>query len=396
VRILVLTNVVPYPPHGGVQLRVLNLLARIARKHEVTLGCHAWSDEDRENAGALSRFGIEAVPATLAPGSWRHAIPAAYSTIAGRPPEIVQYHSPVLRSLAGRGSFDIVQVEESLLAPYADAVDRRSKTKTIIVFHNVHFVHTARIATIERLGWRRAWRRVNARMMRRYEPRIAERFSRAIVVSEPDRVLLSNARPGLRIDLVPNGVDTNALLPFAHPAGNPAIVFVGTLGYRPCTDGAMWLVREVLPRLRQHVASLEVWICGRNAPPEVEALAGPGVFVESPVADVQPYYERATVAVAPLRAGGGSRLNILEAMSLGRAVVSTTLGAEGLDVRHGEHLLLADDPASFADAVLLALKDDELRVALARNARRLVEDQYDWDGIADRQMEIYDELLAAG
>jgi glycosyltransferase involved in cell wall biosynthesis len=163
--------------------------------------------------------------------------------------------------------------------------------------------------------------------------------------------------------------------------------------YKPCEDGARWLIREILPLVRRHIANVETWIVGQGPGPGVLELAGNRVSVTGEVEDVQPHYEQATVAVAPLRAGSGSRLKILEAMALGRAVVSTTLGAEGLEVEAGKHLLIADGAAEFGDAIVELIQNPALRGRLTNAARDLVEQRYDWDTIATRQLRIYREMM---
>jgi polysaccharide biosynthesis protein PslH len=392
VRILLLTNIVPYPPHGGVHLRVFHLLKRIAEKHEVVLGCHAWCEQEAESAAELSRMGIRTVTGMLHVGNWRHAWPAIGAAMTGRPPEIVQYQTSELHALVREEHFDIVQVEETLLAPYADSIPKGAKTKTVLTFHNVHFVQARRIAGIESGAGKSLWANINALFMRRYEPSVAGKFDRSIAVSEVDRKLLLGSDAELNVSVIPNGVDTRELKPLPQPKTRRAIVFVGTLCYRPCIDAAVWLVRKILPLLREQVPDIEVWIVGKGATAEVEALAGENVFVTGWVPDTQSYYQRAAVAVAPLRAGGGSRLKILEAMALGRPVVSTTVGAEGIDVVDGETILIADDAAGFARAIAVALNEPTIWEPLVRNARRFVEERHDWEAIADRQLQIYEEL----
>jgi glycosyltransferase involved in cell wall biosynthesis len=315
--------------------------------------------------------------------------------LAGRPPEIAQYETRELHELVARERFDVLQVEETLLAGYAASLPSGTVTKTVLTFHNIHFVQEERIAALEPRRSSRLWRRANARLMRRHEPAMAAAFDRRIAVSEPDRALLLGTAPELAIDVLPNGVDTAALQPLGPPPTRRSIVFVGTLNYRPCIDAVLWLVGAILPILRRRRPDLEVWIVGKQPPPEVCELAGPGVFVTGYVPDVTPYYARAAVAVAPLRAGGGSRLKILEAMALGRPVVSTTIGAEGLDVTTEIDIMLADDAVAFAAAIARLLTEGEACRALVNNARRLVTSRYDWTAIASRQLEIYDELLAA-
>lgn len=393
-RLLVVANIVPYPPHGGVHQRIFHLLERVANRHDVTLACHAWCDEDRRNAEWLTRNGIRTVTAPLRPANWRHTVPALCGALgAGQPPEVVQYQTPELHALIARERFDLVQVEETILAPYAWSLPHDAKTKTLLTFHNVHFVQAMRIAQVEKNLPLRLWRSTNAAMMRRYEPAIAARFDRSITVSEVDRDLLLGEAPDLRIDVLANGVDTSRpLLP--EPPSDGAIVFVGTLNYRPCIDAVEWLVSEILPILRARRPDLALWIVGKNPTAEVQALAGKGVYVTGEVEAVEPYYRRAAVAVVPLRAGGGSRLKILEAMALGRPVVSTTIGAEGLALTDGQDILLADDPQAFAAAVDRLMCERQAWRSLVGNGRRFVEQRHSWDALAETQLAIYDEVLA--
>ncbi len=393
-RVLVLSNIVPYPPHGGVHLRILSVLLRIARKHEVTLGCHSWGVEDREGVDWLNRNGVRTICGPLVAANWRHIAPAARDMARFRqPPEMAQYQSPEIHALIARERFDILQIEETLLAPYARSLPRDAATKTVLVFHNLHFVQERRIADLEKARVMQLWRRANGLMMRHYEPATARRFDRSITVSETDRSALLDIAPDLTIDVLPNGVDTKMMQPLPAASAKRAILFVGTLSYRPCADAAVWLVQAILPRVRRQIPDAELWIVGKSPPPEVCALVGEGVFVTGQVPDVTPYYARASVAVAPIRAGGGSRLKILEAMALGRPVVSTTIGAEGLDIRPGENILLADDAETFTAAVINLLTKEEPCRSITDNARRFVATRHDWDLIADRQLEIYDEIL---
>ncbi len=394
-RLLVLCNLVPYPPFGGVHLRVFNILKRIAGRHDVTLGCHSWSSEDLEGADWLTRNGIRTVTAPLAAANWRHVAPALGSMIfSGQPPELAQYQAPELHALVAREHFDVLQVEETLLTPYASSLPAGANTRTVLALHNLHFVQARRIAGIEATQGARVWRNFNALMMRRYEPSIAARFDRVLAVSELDRATLQGVAPRLTIDVLANGVDTQVLQPLPEPPARRALVFVGTLNYRPCADAVLWLVDAILPILRRRYPELDLWIVGKEPPAAVEALASEGVFVTGLVEDVTPYYERATLAVVPLRAGGGSRLKILEAMALARPVVSTSVGAEGIDVTDGHDILLADDADAFASAVSRLLDEPDLWRSLAGNARRLVQERHDWDLIAEKQLGIYDEILA--
>jgi len=398
VRILVIANVVPLPAYSGFRLRILDLTRRIAERHEVVLACHAWDEAEDEGARALDAEGIRTVTARLYRRPAARLIPRMLrNALSGRPPQLARWWCPELaekiRGLLREKPFDLIQIEETTLTPYLDVVRAETDAPCVLMLHNVAFDQTRRIADITRTAPLRAWLRANAAWLRRYEPRVAGRFDRVVAVSEPDRALLTAIAPKLRVDVIANGVDTKALTPLTPAAGPPALLFVGHMGYAPCEDAAEILVRDVLPRVRARVPEAEVWIVGQEPTSRVRALEGRGVFVTGEVPDVRPFYSRAAVCAIPLRAGGGSRLKILEAMALGRPVVSTRLGAEGLALKDGEHLLLADDPAAMAAAVVQLLGDPARAARLVSAARQLVEAEHDWNLLAARQLALYGELV---
>jgi sugar transferase (PEP-CTERM/EpsH1 system associated) len=396
-RILTISNVVPYPPHSGLQLRTLNILERVAQVHNVTLCCHAWSDSDEANARELTHRGIRTFTCRLGHHIDLPKIAAAARLlITGKPPELALYRSPelvrIVRELLRDEPFDICQIEESILAHYADLLHARCPK--LLIFHDLHFVQAARAARLEHAVGMRLWRRLNGFCMRFYEPRIVTRFEKCVTVTEHDRQLLiaTGCRPN--IEVVPNGVDTARLQPLAASDSPPALLFVGSMFYTPCEDGAIWLVREILPLVNRRFPAIDVWIVGKKPGPGVEELAGKHIFVTGEVEDVTPYYQRATIAVAPLRAGSGSRLKILEAMALGRPIVSTSLGAEGLQLEPERHLLTADSTEDFAAAVIRLIESPDAGRALANAAREFVEARYNWEMIAARQLQIYREMTS--
>jgi len=395
-RILVLANVTPWPPRGGAHLRIRHLLERVAGRHEVVLGCHMWSEADRDGVAELNRRGLRTVGGMIRfPSTQRWMFNAAMHGLRGLPPETVKQQARELHQLVRDGAYDLLQVEESILAPYFRSMPSDRHRHRVLTLHNVHFLQDLRLARIEpALRWQ-ASRRFNAAWMRFYEPRIAGEVDRVITMSEEDRALLETRAHGVDADVIPNGVDTRALLPLPATDGPPALLFVGSMMYRPCVDAAVWLVREILPLVRRTHPELHLWIVGRGPVPEVTALAGDGVTVTGEVEEVEPYYRRATLAVVPIRAGGGTRLKILEAMALGRAVVSTTVGAEGIRVADDTHIALADDAPSMARVIAALLDDHGRRGRLERAARSLVEVMYDWDRIAAAQLALYAGLEGA-
>jgi glycosyltransferase involved in cell wall biosynthesis len=232
-------------------------------------------------------------------------------------------------------------------------------------------------------------------MVRHWESRVTQKFDRCEVVSELDQKILQNSYPQTSIEVVPNGVDTEAYRPLPRTTGTPTLLFVGKMDYIPCEDAVLYFSREIFPLVQKQVPDLRLLIVGVNPSPKVIQLNSAAIHVTGRVADIIPYYRQSSLCVVPLRAAGGTRLKILEAMALGRPVVSTSIGAEGLDVVDGKHLLIADSPEAFGEKVLLLLKNPDQYHQVAEQARRLVETRYDWNCIANRLNDMYADLSSS-
>jgi glycosyltransferase involved in cell wall biosynthesis len=265
----------------------------------------------------------------------------------------------------------------------------------VLSLHNVGFAQYERMRRaagnrVEALGY------LAKRMaLRRLERSYAPRFDELIAVSRSERATLLEAIPGLAVTVIENGVDTTRLQPLAPAANGDRILFVGNLAYRPNVHAVVDFCTSILPLIRAQRPGTSFEIVGPDPPRAVSELARPGaVEVTGPVAELEPHYRRAALTVVPLRAGGGTRLKILESMALGRCVVSTSAGCEGLGFTDGQELLVADGAAEFARKTLSLLESEERRLSLAATARRAVEDTYDWDALADRLLGLYRRLVA--
>lgn len=399
-RILMITNYLPYPLVSGGRVRIYNLLRQVSRQHEVSLAAILESPGDADAIPHLQKLCDRVETAGIdrrsrmakGPGMLRYAL-------EGKPPELRLLHSEELvrkiQDMCATKDFDIVQIE-SVMGLYLARLPRAVSMKSIGMFQNVSSQQFARVSSVEDTWFRKVRAQLNGIALGRWEPRCAETYDRCTTVSDPDRQLLLQASPHLKIDVIPNGVDTETYQPLPPPPCNPlrSLLFVGSMGYPPCVDAMLHFCSDILPTIRRDSGGTELWIVGADPASAVLALDGDGVHVTGRVHDVVPYYQQSTVCIVPLRAGGGTRLKILEAMALARPVVSTTIGCEGLDAVDGEHLLVADTPGQFAAQTLRLLNDDQLQHRLSANARRFVEDRYSWVGIAERLMSVYNEVVA--
>jgi glycosyltransferase involved in cell wall biosynthesis len=242
---------------------------------------------------------------------------------------------------------------------------------------------------------RRLYNWAEYRKFRRAEPQLWRRFATLLVTSERDGTLVRQHLPGARPVVVPNGVDTAFFHPAPpgagpEPGADPQIVFTGMMAYYPNHDGALYFADAIWPAIRQALPAARWLIVGVEPPPEVRALDGTaGITVTGRVDDVRPYVWRSGASVVPLRMGGGTRLKIVEALAMGQAVVSTAVGCEGIAVAPGRNLVVADDPAAFAAAVVDLLRDPARAAAIGAAGRALADRAYSWPVVVRPMLEAW-------
>jgi polysaccharide biosynthesis protein PslH len=267
----------------------------------------------------------------------------------------------------------------------------------VVLFqHNVETALWRRLAATEPNPVKRVAYKIEARKMADYERGALRKFRHVIAVSEFDKQQMLVMNPSGEISVVPTGVDTekHTVAPPAA-ADPPRVVFIGSMDWEPNIDAVVYFCQEILPRIREQCPSAVFQIVGRNPHSSVKQLASDSVEVTGTVPSVNDYLRNATVVVVPLRIGGGTRLKIFEAMATGRAVVSTSIGAEGLPVQTGRDLILADNPEEFADAVVHLLSDAAQRRRYEVAAAQLAA-QYDWSNIAQQFAEVLESACLSG
>lgn len=399
-NLLFLTPQLPYPPRQGAALRNWGLIAHLASRHRVSLLSFLAPGQDPLPAPPLSRAcaRIETVPQPQRSLTRR----LRDLLLTPLPDMALRLESEAFRRLLAewlaQEPFDGVHIEGIELAPYLDVIEA-ARPRPFIVFddHNCEYLLQKRAFLTDLtnpLRWHgAAYSFIQWQRLRRYETDVCRRADHVAAVSEADALALRRLAADFRLIVVPNGIDTAVYRPDIAPVpgmGEAALVFTGTMDFRPNVDAVLWFARRVLPRIRQAIPQAHLWIVGQRPHRRLEPLRGnPAVTLTGQVEDVRPYIAGAAVYVAPLRMGGGTRLKLLEAMALERAVVATSLGAEGFPVTNGRELVLADDPLQFASAVIALLRQPDRRTAMGRAARLFVQDHYDWKALISRLEAIY-------
>lgn len=399
-NVLYLTYGLPYPPNSGARMRDFYLLREIHAQHPVTCLCLLEHAEEMNHAAMLAKMGIRIYGfGGQGEALWSNVKSLAQHVAAARPLATFSFwNKPMfewVRERAAAEAFDLVQIEHSFLIPYRKALPDTLRKKTILDLHNVGALQYARYSSLDLPARERLGFLFKQAMMRGWEARLAEQFGRVLTVSGYEADWLRAQNPALVPIVIENGVDADACAFLPEPAETNTLLFVGTLGYLPNVDALRWFVREILPLVRQTLPDAALEIVGRAPRPQVKKLGEQaGIRVNADVAELKPFYANAQIVVAPLRAGGGTRLKILEAMAFGRAVVSTRMGCKGLDVRDGDTILLADTPQEFTAAVVRLAQDPALRNRIARNARELVEQRYSWKRQGQKLLTVYQALAA--
>jgi sugar transferase (PEP-CTERM/EpsH1 system associated) len=376
-----------WPLNTGGKLRSFHIIAELSRRHRVTVAAAHGPDDDPDGL-RTALAGCERVISLpyAAPkrGSTRFARALVRSWLSPLPVHIRKWRSVALRSeiarLLAAEPFDLCVADFLITTPN---VPLDGPVPTILFAHNVEHMIWQRLRQVESTLWRRALLELEWRKMRRYEAETCTRCRLTIAVSDADRSVLAACAPRAKVGAIPTGVDTTYFAPNGAGQRPGSLVFTGAMDWFPNEDGIVHFVEAVFPRIRDAVPDASLTVVGRNPGPRVRRLAAaPGVRITGTVNDVRPYVDGAAVYVVPLRVGGGTRLKIFEALAMGKAVVSTTLGVEGLPLTPGTHFVQADDPAQFADSVVALLRDPARRRALGGAGRSLVEQRYSWAQVA--------------
>ena len=387
------------PVDTGGKIRSYNILHHLARDHSVTLLSYysGRNDSDYEAEIKHELPGTETIcTAGLDGSAFAQALDYLRLVFKTAPFAVSKFTNPAVQHRVGgwiaERKFDVAVCDflsASLNFPETLA------TPTVLFQHNVETALWERLARTESNPAKRLAYKFEADKMAKYERAALRRFHHVVAVSEHDRQQMLEMDRSCEITVVPTGVDTQKYT-VAPPAAAdpPKIVFLGSMDWEPNIDCVGYFCHDIFPRVRAEFPSAKFQIVGRNPHPSVKQLASDSVEVTGTVPSVGEYLQAATVVVVPLRIGGGTRLKIFEAMATGKAVVSTSIGAEGLDVQNGRDLILADDAAAFTEAILLLLRDASVRRHFEVAAAQLAA-QYDWSKIAQQFSAVLQDVCRA-
>lgn len=395
-KIMILTQVLPYPPDSGPKVKTLNVIKYLSGRYELTLVSFTRGDQSKD-VRHLQEYCKAVYTVPIQRGAALDAWYLLQSFLTGQPFMMRRDDRAAMRQLVDRlaseEQFDVAQADQLNMAQYA----RRVKgARWVLDAHNALWLLYKRLWQTMDPGPKKWLLNRDWRMLKTYEGHICKEFDAVLAVSDEDRVALEEAANGpLNLAVIPIAVDTDQITPVERKPGAGHLIHVGTMYWPPNIDGILWFIHEILPLVREHHPEVIFDVVGANPPAEIVASDKKDgrINVTGYVPDPTPYLEQAAMMVVPLRAGGGMRVKILNALAQGLPVVTTTLGCEGIAVEHGKHLFVADTSQDFARSVICLLEDQALAGQLGRNGRELILSKYDYRVTGAMLDQVYQKKL---
>ncbi len=392
-KILHLMPYSPFPMTFGGALREYYIMKNLAEEHELTVVTYGTSEEKFEMKQRLDDKinEIHTISDPMARSYRRMSQLFALCTNKS----YAYWHSYkkemqlLLDDLLAKNDFDLIQTEFSMMGN----MDLKSDALKVLDAHNVEYDNFRRMyEKSDSLLRSRFYHREYQKM---YQEEIAsfKQQDMLFTTSERDKEIIDQDVPEVPKRVIPNGVDTSYFSSSDDASEPYSLVFTGMMAYVPNDDGMLYFIDEILPLIREQIPQTKLYVVGKRPTKALKSRAGDHIQITGFVDDVRPYIDKASVYVVPLRMGGGTRLKVLEALSMKKAVVSTSIGCEGIDVEDGESIFVQDDPAAFADRVVELLKSKEKRKRISENGYQVVKEKYEWNVVGKKMLEIYDSLF---
>jgi glycosyltransferase involved in cell wall biosynthesis len=390
----------PYNPFGsclgGSSRTVRTRIERMSKDAMVTILTLYEVNQEEEIARALK---INTMYARYTPkeNTMGKGVRRLWNIISGRLmvfthiDDMVETLVPILEDVLTKQKFDLIQKEDNIIGPIAQYLPK--DVQKILFFHNVMTTYYSRIRDSKKNIFKRFFAAVEWYWIKRFEKAALRFIDAAIVITDEEQRQIRALSGSVALYKIPLEVDTVAIVPHMDIKDFPSVAFCGTMSYPPNEEAVLHFAENILPLIRKQIPGIKFYIVGRNPGVAIKRLSGNTVFVTGTVENVQEYLSKANVIVVPVMIGAGMRIKILEAFAMGKAVVSSSLGAEGIGYSDGENIMIADESGEFAQKVIFLIENKENAETLGSSARKLVEMEYDADVVWKKWQKLYGILL---
>jgi glycosyltransferase involved in cell wall biosynthesis len=391
-RILQISPRLPYPPDSGGSIGIYNITKHLAlRGHKITLA--ALVNELKQVPELEKHCQLKQIRVNIDLPKYK-----IFSNMFSRTPyTISKYQSSLAReillNLVDQDKFDIVYLDHLHTAYYGEAIKRSYHLPIVLREHNVETRIMERLYRNATNPIIRFWAYVQYRKLRAYEIHMCEMFDKCLMTTYVDEKWIKEANPKINTSIIPAGVDTTFFHPLEVEEDPYSILFIASMDWLPNVDGFLWFYKEIFPLILRYEQRTKLVVIGQNPPKMIRKLASENVIIIGYVKDVRPYIAKASLLVVPLRIASGIRIKILNAFAMGKAVVSTSIGCEGIEVKHKEQLCIADTKEAFAESVIALMNDPVERKRLGEAGRALIHAKYRWEHIVERLENILLEIV---
>ncbi len=396
-NILFICKTLPHEKVIGGPIIIYNRVRLLSERHCVSLLAFV-AEEERDLTGTVSRFCVdfEAVPEPARRGrlrkTWEYFLsPVPFYFMNNYSPQMYDR----LRKMVRDHPYDVVISEYSMVAQYLYGNQDLEGIKRVMSVHECYYLARRKAFKVQGFSREGLSALFNLKGLKKFEFDMYASADRVLALTPEGKSELLDVRPDLDISVVPHGVDIDYFRPTGVEMREQAVMFLGNYPHDPNRDAVVYFVEKIWPGIKEQVPGARFYVVGKDPSSDLLELAriDPSILVTGTVDDVRPYFERSRVFVNPVRIGGGFRGKILEAMAMGTPIVTTSLGAEGVDAEDGVDMIMADEPASFAAAVVSLLEDDSKCERLGGRARFLAEEMFSWEkGVEDLERMLTDVI----
>lgn len=394
-KILQITNKVPYPANDGGAIACLNLTRGFALLgHKVTvlamntLKHHTDISEIPESVKDWADFKLVDVPARISP------VAATYNLLfSGKPYNAVRFISQPfekkLKKLLKKKEFDIIQLEGLYVCPYIPLIRKYSDAKIVYRAHNIEHEIWERTAAMSS-GLKRLYLKILSKRIKIFEKSFINSYDLLVPITERDGIMLDKLGNKKPMHVSPTGIESTVLIPHSKNLEHPSLFHIGSLDWAPNQEGLIWFIERCWPKIHEQFPDLKFYIAGRNAPDWlVRRFHAPNIVFEGEVADAYQFMNSKSIMVVPLFSGSGMRIKIIEGMALGKPIVSTPIGTEGISTQSGKNILIADNEKEFVADVERLITDNELFQNISRSAIEYIQEKFDNLALAGALTDFY-------